>query len=154
MNEIKKSDPLIVAMKRTNKGPTSPAESLERRGGTEGNSIRQSICRTQSWEKVSQATERVRIAAKRKDGKLTCLLHHVSVEALHLAYLYLNRGASAGVDHLTWKEYGENLVQNLFDLHRRVHTTPRTQWQTFGGWHNVSNYNFTCLNVHLNLLHQ
>ncbi len=32
--------------------------------------------------------------------------------------------------------------------------TPRTQWQTFGCWHNVSNHNFTCLNVHLNLLYQ
>ncbi len=32
--------------------------------------------------------------------------------------------------------------------------TPRTQWQTFGCWHNVSNHNFTCLNVQLNLLYQ
>ena len=31
--------------------------------------------------------------------------------------------------------------------------TPRTQWQLFRDWHNVSNYDFARLNIHLNFFH-
>ena len=119
---VKKSDSPIRAMKRANKEPSGSAESLEQRGETKGNSISQSIHRTQCRERVSQAAERVRLAAGRKDGQMTALLHHVSADALMVAYLNLKREASAGVDRITWREYGENLEENLKELHQRVHS--------------------------------
>ena len=70
-------------------------------------------CRTQCRERVLQAAEGVRLAARRKEGQMTALLHHISVDALMVAYLNLKREASAGLDRVTWREYGENLEENL-----------------------------------------
>jgi retron-type reverse transcriptase len=50
----------------------------------------------------------------------TALLHHVTVERLEAAYRALRPNAAAGVDGVTWHEYGENLQSNLGDLHARV----------------------------------
>ena len=50
------------------------------------------------------------------------LLHHVSADRLEQAYLALNRKAATGVDGQTWEGYGDNLKENLQDLHRRIHT--------------------------------
>ena len=77
MEEIKKSDSPILAMKEMNKGASASAESLERRGGTKGNSGHRSTYQAQSWDRVSQGVERVRIASKRGVGKRTTLLAHV-----------------------------------------------------------------------------
>ncbi len=63
MSGIKKSDNLIVAMKPPNKGVPTPAEAVEPSGLTEGNSLRQTIDRTQCRKQVEQATQRVRTAA-------------------------------------------------------------------------------------------
>jgi RNA-directed DNA polymerase len=60
MHGPEKSDPAIVAMKRTNKAEQSAAESVERRAGTKGNAGQQSTRRTQSRISVSQALERIR----------------------------------------------------------------------------------------------
>ena len=61
MNEPKKSDPAIVAMKPTNKaGAITVAELVERRAGAAGNASQQSTGRTQSRVTVSQALERIR----------------------------------------------------------------------------------------------
>ena len=122
MDEMKKSDSLIVVTKGTNKGASASAESLERRGGTKGNSIHGSTRQTQSWERVSQAVERVRIASKRGKEKMNCLLPHVHYDSLYVAYFDLKKKASAGVDHMTWDEYGRNLKENLEDLVNRIHT--------------------------------
>src|SRR4029077_2250528 len=76
MNGHEKSDPAIVAMKLTNKAEPSversaggpyAAESVEQRAGTKGNAGQQSMHRTQSRESVSQALERIRKVAKRKE---------------------------------------------------------------------------------------
>ena len=65
-----KSDHAIVAVKPANKagqptcgancGEPNAAEPVERRAGTKGNADRQSTHRTQRWESVSQALERIR----------------------------------------------------------------------------------------------
>lgn len=39
---------------------------------------------------------------------------------LHRAFHDLNKGAAAGVDHVTWREYNEGLNNRLEDLHDRV----------------------------------
>ena len=122
MYESKKSDSPIVAMKRTNKGATVPAESVEPRGGTKGNSDSKNTCRTQGRESVSHGAERVRQAAKRnRKEPLTALLHHITTEALEVAYLCLKADAATGVDRVSWREYGNDLEVRLRDLHIRVH---------------------------------
>jgi len=64
----------------------------------------------------------VRQAARRdKDAQFTALLHHVDVSRLRAAYQALSPRAAAGVDGVTWAAYGQNLTDNLQDLHRRLH---------------------------------
>ena len=62
MHGHEKSDPVIVAVKPTNKAERSAAELVERRTGTKGNAGQQSTCRTQSRISVSQALDRIRKA--------------------------------------------------------------------------------------------
>jgi len=52
--------------------------------------------------------------------RFTALLHHVNVELLGSSYLHLKRQA-AGVDGMTWQEYGDGLEDRLADLHGRIH---------------------------------
>jgi hypothetical protein len=65
------------------------------------------------------------IACVEKQGrtraKFTALLHHVSVERLREAYFRLRKDASPGVDGVTWRQYGEDLEDNLVVLHARLH---------------------------------
>ncbi|WP_425305221.1 group II intron reverse transcriptase/maturase [Bradyrhizobium erythrophlei] len=71
---------------------------------------------------MAQALERVRQAARqRKKGKLTALLHHISIDCLRIAFFALKRDAASGVDGLTWPTYEADLDRNLTDLHERVH---------------------------------
>jgi RNA-directed DNA polymerase len=52
---------------------------------------------------VSQALERVRLAARRgKKEKFTSLLHHVDHEMLRTSFYALKRDAAPGVDGMTW----------------------------------------------------
>ena len=110
-------------MKRTNNGTPVPAEPVERRGETKGNPDSRNTCRTLSWESVSHGAERVRQAAKRnRKEPLTALLHHITVEALEVAYFSLKANAATGVDGVSWKDYGNDLEARLRDLQTRVHT--------------------------------
>jgi group II intron reverse transcriptase/maturase len=71
---------------------------------------------------MTSGLERVRTAARlRKKERFTALLHHVTVDLLRDAYSWLKRDAAAGVDGVTWDEYGADLEANLVDLHGRVH---------------------------------
>jgi group II intron reverse transcriptase/maturase len=64
----------------------------------------------------------VREAATRdRKKRFTALLHHVTIDRLRAAYLALERKAAAGVDGMTWNEYGHDLEARLADLHGRVH---------------------------------
>jgi group II intron reverse transcriptase/maturase len=79
-------------------------------------------CRTQSRESEPNRLDRVRQAAK-EDGKLqfTALLHHVNIDLLGSSYHSLEKRAAAGVDGVTWEEYGRTLEERLADLHGRIH---------------------------------
>src|SRR5207342_961041 len=122
MHDREKSDPAIVAEKPTNKAGQPAAESAEPRVGAEGNASWQSTHRTQGRERVTQALERVRQAARqRKKERFTALLHHISIDLLREAFLALKRDAAPGVDGLTWRTYEADLDRNLTDLHERVH---------------------------------
>lgn len=121
MHGREKSDPPIVAVKPANKDGQLSAEPVEPRGGAEGNTIEHDMRRTPSRESMSHGLDRVRQAAKGKDVKFTALLHHVDVELLGSAYGWLRKEASAGVDGVTWTDYGEGLKARLTDLHDRIH---------------------------------
>ena len=122
MHGDEKSDPAKVAMKPANKVERSAAEQAEPRAGAEGNAGERNTFRAQNRGDVSQSLDRVRQAAKlRKKEKLTTLLHHVSVDALHEAFHALKPKAAAGVDGVTWEEYEAHLEPRLQDLHARIH---------------------------------
>jgi len=71
---------------------------------------------------VSPGLERVRRPAEQnKDERFTALLHHVDVDLLRQAYLWLKREAAPGVDGVRWAEYGQGLEEKLKALHGRVH---------------------------------
>jgi RNA-directed DNA polymerase len=121
MHDQEKSDSGIVTMKPTNKAGRPAAEPVERRPGTKGNAEQQSTLRTQSRDRVTQALNRVRQAARqRKKEKFTALLHHITVDLLRKSFKALKRKAAPGVDGVTWQDYEADLEPRLADLHGRV----------------------------------
>ena len=123
MHEPEKSDSVVVAVKPTNKAEQSAAEPVEPRTGTEGNAEQQSTRRAQDRESVSQALDRVRLAARRgKKERFTSLLHHINPEMLRAAFYALKRDAAPGIDGMTWETYEQGLDRRIEDLHTRVQT--------------------------------
>jgi RNA-directed DNA polymerase len=114
MHEREKSDPLIVPEKPANKAERSAAELVEGSGGAKRNASPQSTVRAQSRDAVSQAQARIREAvARNPEGRLTTLLHHITVDTLRSAFLNLKKRAAVGVDQMTWGDYAADLDQNL-----------------------------------------
>jgi RNA-directed DNA polymerase len=112
----------IVPAKRSNEGRGGPKEIVEGRPLTKENAEEPTPRRTPSRESGLSGLDRVRQAAK-GDPKMrfTALLHHVNVELLRSSYYNLKRQAAAGVDQVTWQEYGDGLEEQLVDLHGRIH---------------------------------
>ena len=122
MNDMEKSDSVIVPLKQTNKGGNNPAESVEERTLAKGNTCLTTTPRTQSRDSVSSGLAGVRKAArKHKQRQFTALLHHVTVEQLRDSYHGLKRQAAQGIDGMTWVEYGKDLERRLTALHHRLH---------------------------------
>lgn len=123
MNDGRESYSAIVPMKRTNEGRGGPKETVEERAQTKENTEQPNPCRTPSREDGPSGLERVRQAARGdRQLKFTALLHHVNVELLRCSYYGLKRQAAAGVDGITWQEYGDGLEGRLADLHGRIHS--------------------------------
>jgi RNA-directed DNA polymerase len=125
MHDREKSHSAIVAAKPTNKADATSfadaAEPAEPRAGTKRNAEEQSTHRTQGRERVTQALDRVRQAARQgKEEKFTALFHHLSVDLFREAFFALKRDAAPGVDGLTWETYEADLDLKLTDLHSRV----------------------------------
>ncbi len=124
MNEREKSDDRVVPKKRANKGGGAPppAESVEGRQSAKGNPKEQTSRRTQNRTRLQHALDRIRqVAESDKEVKFTTLWHHVyDVDRLREAYFRLEPRAAAGVDGMTWQEYGEDLEGNLRDLSGRL----------------------------------
>ncbi len=122
MHGGEKSGSDVVAGKSANKGGEPSAEPMEQRAGAEGNAVGPGTRRTSGRESVSSGLDRVRQRAEEKKGeKFTALLHHVDADLLRLAYQALRREAAAGVDGVTWREYGEDLAPRLAGLEGRIH---------------------------------
>jgi len=122
MNERGKSDRLVVPAKPSNNATDVAAEVVEGRGLREGNADSETRAGLRAGSGVSTDLDRVRQAARAdKDVRFTALLHHVTVDRLRESYRALRPAAAAGVDGVTWGEYGVELEVNLRDLHDRVH---------------------------------
>jgi len=122
MSACGKSDGRIVPKKPANKGgANSPAEVVEGRRPTKGNTLQTATPRTQRRTRVSIGLERVREVARReRRARFTALLHHVTVDLLRESLYALKRGAAPGVDGQTWEQYEVGLEDRLTDLHGRV----------------------------------
>ena len=95
---------------------------VEGRDLVEGNTTGKTRPGLRAGVSVPSALDRVRrIAAEDKDARFTALLHHVDVDRLRAAYWALRPKAAAGVDGVTWADYGRELEENLRELHGRVH---------------------------------
>jgi RNA-directed DNA polymerase len=107
---------------RPKEGLGRPKEVVEERPLTKENMGQSDSCQTQSRESETSGLDRVRQAAKEdKELPFTALLHHVTADLLGSSYASLKKPAAAGVDGVTWKEYGEGLEGRSIDLHGRIH---------------------------------
>ena len=122
MNERGKSDRPVVPEKLPNNAALAAAEAVEGTGLPEGNTARETRPGRRAGQGVSSDLDRVRQLARRdRDVRFTALLHHVTVDRLRESYRALRPDAAPGVDGVTWREYGQDLEDNLRDLHARVH---------------------------------
>jgi group II intron reverse transcriptase/maturase len=60
------------------------------------------------------------IAKQNPQFKFTSLAHLMDKECLIRAYIGLNPRATVGIDQVTYKEYGDNLQENIEDLLQRL----------------------------------
>jgi RNA-directed DNA polymerase len=122
MHDDGKSDDLVVPAKLPNNARGGAAEAVEGRGSPKGNAASETRSGRRAGQSVSSELGRVRqVAQKDKDVRFTALLHHVDVDRLRAAYWALKPKAAPGVDGVTWEDYGQDLEENLRDLHTRVH---------------------------------
>ena len=122
MDGYRKSDDLVVPTKPPNNAQGGAAEAVEGRGSPKGNAASETRPGRGAGQGVSSDLGRVRrVARKDKVVRFTALLHHVDVDRLRAAYWALKPKAAPGVDGVTWEDYGQDLEENLRDLHARVH---------------------------------
>lgn len=76
-----------------------------------------------TWEGMSPKLLKVAERAKAEpDGQFHSLAHLIGVSALLRAYHRQRKDAAVGVDGITKEDYGQNLRDNLQDLHERLRT--------------------------------
>jgi RNA-directed DNA polymerase len=122
MHGAGKSDDGVVPEKSPNKG-RRPAEAMEGRPSTKGNSVPTATSSTQSGIGVSPGLHRVReVAGRDKKARFTALLHHIDVPLLIQSFYSLKRDAAPGSDGVTCQQYEVELDRRIEDLHRRIHT--------------------------------
>jgi hypothetical protein len=123
MNKPRQSDGRVVPENGLNKSGETEAEAREGRRPAKRNVLQDPMSQTQSWTNdMPVVLERIRQAVRRnRKEKLTALYHHVyDIDHLREAYFSLQQGAAAGVDGVTWQQYGGNLETNLADLSARL----------------------------------
>ena len=131
MHEYGKSDRRVVLTKSPNKGSSAPplgaaraqpAEAVEGRRLAKSNPSQRTMFRTQRRVHMSPDLEWIRQTASRdRKRQFNALFHHVyRLETLRRAYFSLNPKAAAGVDGVTWQQYGTDLETHLQDLAARL----------------------------------
>src|SRR3990172_1836026 len=117
------SDALVVpTCKKSTKPRVTPGESMEGRGAANGKPAPRNASPAQDGQGALTFLERVgHVAKERKGERFNNLLSHIRLPLLRQAYTRLRKDAAAGVDGVTWSEYGEQLDARLLDLQDRVH---------------------------------
>ena len=114
MDDHEQSDRLVVPANPPNNPAQAGAEVGEGRGLPEGNTAGETRPGRSAGLGVSSDLDRVRqVARKDRDVRFTALLHHVTVDRLREAYRAISPDAAAGVDGVTWRDYGQDLEANL-----------------------------------------
>ena len=122
MHDREKSDGRVLPVKPLNNAQGGAAEVVEGRRPAKGNTAGETRPGLSAGQGAPSELGRVRrVAATDKEARFTALLHHVDVDRLRLAYFALRPKAAPGVDGVTWEDYGQDLEDNLRDLHARVH---------------------------------
>jgi RNA-directed DNA polymerase len=122
MHDRGESDGPVVPAKLPNNAQGRAAEVVEGRGSPEGNAASATRSGLSAGSSAPSGLDRVRqVARKDKDVRFTALLHHVDVDRLRAAYWAIRPKAAPGVDGVTWRDYGQDLEENLRGLHARVH---------------------------------
>ena len=123
-NGYRESDILIVSKKPLNKVGDNKrmAEKVEKRRMAERNPSKQNRGRAQSRITLPNELDRIRHAArKNREEQFVSLWHHVyDIGRLRRSFLKLKRNSAAGIDKMTWKEYGLDLENNLENLSKRL----------------------------------
>lgn len=120
-NTREESDALVVPEKSL-KTRVTPVEKMEGRGAAKGKLAQGNASRAQ--ERKDALTRLLRVGQKAKTDKETKfvnLLSLVKAPLLREAYLQLKKHAAAGIDGMTWQEYGRELDARLADLQDRIH---------------------------------
>ena len=124
MNGYRESDILIVSKKPLNKVSNNKrmAEKVEKRRMAERNPSKQNRGRAQNRITLPNELDRIRHAArKNREEQFVSLWHHVyDIGRLRRSFLKLKRNSAAGIDKMTWKEYGQDLENNLENLSKRL----------------------------------
>ena len=122
MHERGQSDSPIVPARSPNNAARAVAEAAEGSGLAKGNADSKTRPGFKAGVSVPSALDRVRrVAQQDRQARFVSLLHHVDVDRLRAAYWALKPKAAPGVDGVTWQDYGQDLEENLRDLHARVH---------------------------------
>ena len=122
MHDREKSDGLVVPVKLSNNAQGGAAEAVEGSGSAKGSTASETRSGLRAGQSAPSELARVRrVARTDKEARFTALLHHVDVDRLRAAYWALEPKAAPGVDGVTWHDYGQDLEDNLKDLHQRVH---------------------------------
>jgi RNA-directed DNA polymerase len=123
-NGYRESDILIVSKKPLNKVGDNKrmAEKVEKRRMAERNPSKQNRGRAQNRITLPNELDRIRHAArKNREEQFVSLWHHVyDIGRLRRSFLKLKRNSAAGIDKMTWKEYGQDLENNLENLSKRL----------------------------------
>ena len=115
-----KSDAVVVP-KKPAKTRVTPVETVEERTAAEGKSAARNASSAQDGNDALTYLQWIGKRAKEKpEEQFSNLLSHIKVPLLREAYHALRKRAAAGVDGVTWAEYGEGLDERLLDLQDRV----------------------------------
>jgi retron-type reverse transcriptase len=70
---------------------------------------------------ITRVEQIARRASREPQAVFTALMHHFSVENLRACFEKLDGTKALGVDKVSKADYGEQLEDNLRQLHQRVH---------------------------------
>lgn len=118
---ISEESDAVVVPKKAAKTWVTPVESLEGRTSAKGKSAARNASSSQhESDALTQLRWIGERARSRPEEQFTNLLSHIKRPLLREAYKRLSKHAAAGVDGVTWHEYGERLDDRLLDLEDRV----------------------------------